>query len=56
MTESRAREELHERLERLVADMDQCIAAQNLPEPQSPLNMEIEDLYVLRTSWITTDD
>ena len=29
----------------MVADVNDCIAAQNLPEPQPPMDMEIEELY-----------
>jgi chromosome segregation ATPase len=43
-SESTAREELHNRLESMVADVNDCIAAQNHPEPQYQVDMEIEDM------------
>lgn len=46
-TESRAREDLHDRLERMVADVEDCIATQNSPEPQPPIDIELDELYVI---------
>jgi chromosome segregation ATPase len=45
-SESTARHELHERLENLVADVDDCIAAQAGPEPQNQAQVELDELYV----------
>jgi chromosome segregation ATPase len=45
-SESTAREELHHRLETLVADVDDCIAAQSQPEPQNQVDLELDELYV----------
>lgn len=43
-TESTAREELHQRLDDLVADVDHCIAAQHHSEPQNPADVELDEL------------
>jgi seryl-tRNA synthetase len=45
-SESNARQELHDRLEHLMADMDDCIAAQGQPEPQNSAEIELDELYV----------
>jgi chromosome segregation ATPase len=45
-SESAAREDLHLRLENLVADVDDCIAAQSQPEPQNQAELELDELYV----------
>jgi predicted nuclease with TOPRIM domain len=45
-SESAAREDLHHRLENLVADVDDCIAAQSQPEPQNQAELELDELYV----------
>ncbi|ORY16297.1 myosin-like coiled-coil protein-domain-containing protein [Clohesyomyces aquaticus] len=44
-TESRAREELHDRLERMVADVEECIESQSQPEQQAPIDMELDDIF-----------
>ncbi|KAF2266326.1 hypothetical protein CC78DRAFT_154419 [Lojkania enalia] len=44
-SESRAREDLHMRLEKMLADVEDCIAAQNRPEPQPPIDMEMDELF-----------
>ncbi|KAF2795613.1 hypothetical protein K505DRAFT_10129 [Melanomma pulvis-pyrius CBS 109.77] len=44
-TESKAREDLHEQLERMVGDVEDCIAAQNQPEPQPPFDLELDELF-----------
>lgn len=46
--ESRAREDLHDRLERMVADVEDCISAQHLPEQQQPIDIELDELYDCR--------
>jgi hypothetical protein len=43
-TEKFAREELHERLDRMLADVEDCIASQNSPEPQPPFDIELDEL------------
>jgi hypothetical protein len=43
-TESRAREDLHDRLERMVHDVEDCISAQHLPEQQQPIDIELDEL------------
>jgi hypothetical protein len=45
-TESRAREELDERLRRMLDDVQACIDAQSSPEPQTPRDMELDELSV----------
>lgn len=45
-SESTARHELHQRLEHLVADVDDCITAQMGPEPQNQAQVELDELYV----------
>lgn len=45
-SESTARQELHERLEHLVNDVDDCIAAANGPEPQNQAEQELDEMYV----------
>ncbi|KAI4618351.1 hypothetical protein J4E81_004721 [Alternaria sp. BMP 2799] len=44
-SESTARQELHERLEHLVNDVDDCIAAANGPEPQNQAEQELDELF-----------
>jgi chromosome segregation ATPase len=44
-TEKFAREELHERLDRMLADVEDCIASQNSPEPQPPFDIELDELF-----------
>ncbi|KAF2876457.1 myosin-like coiled-coil protein-domain-containing protein [Massariosphaeria phaeospora] len=44
-TESAAREDLHRRLEILLADVEDCIAAQNQPEPQNQMDIELDELF-----------
>jgi chromosome segregation ATPase len=46
-TETTARQELHERLEQLVGDVDDCIAAAHGPEPQNQAEQDMDELYVL---------
>lgn len=43
-SESAAREELHHRLDRMVADVDKCITVQNQPEPQNQAEVELDEL------------
>lgn len=43
-TESKAKEELHDRLERMVADVEDVINSRNQPEPQPPMDMEMDEL------------
>jgi chromosome segregation ATPase len=45
-SESTARQELHDRLEYLLKDVDDCIAAQDQPEPQNQADVELDELYV----------
>jgi hypothetical protein len=45
-SESTARQELHDRLEYLLKDVDDCIAAQDLPEPLNQADVELDELYV----------
>lgn len=45
-SESTARQELHDRLEYLLKDVDDCIAAQGQPEPQNQADVELDELYV----------
>lgn len=45
-SESTARQELHDRLEHLVNDVDDCIAAQTQPEPQNQAEVELDELWV----------
>jgi hypothetical protein len=47
-SESTARQELHDRLEYLLKDVDECIAAQTQPEPQNQADVELDELYVTR--------
>lgn len=44
-SEGAARQELHERLEHLVADVDDCIAASELPETQNQADLELDELF-----------
>jgi len=44
-SESTARQELHERLEHLVNDVDDCIAAANGPEPQNQAEQELDEIF-----------
>lgn len=44
-TESRHREELHERLERMVLDVEDVISSKENPEPQ-PVDTDLDRLYV----------
>ncbi|KAF2034762.1 hypothetical protein EK21DRAFT_56088 [Setomelanomma holmii] len=44
-SESTARQELHDRLEYLLKDVDDCIAAQSLPEPQNQADMELDEIF-----------
>ncbi len=41
--ESTARQELHHRLEHMVADVDECIAAQTRPEPPSQTELALDE-------------
>lgn len=43
-TESNAREELHHRLERMINDVNGCIASQHQPEPQNQMEMELDEM------------
>jgi predicted transcriptional regulator len=43
-SESTARQELHDRLEYLLKDVDDCIAAQSQPEPQNQADVELDEL------------
>lgn len=43
-TESKAREELHDRLERMVADVEDVINSQGLPEPQN-VDIELDEVF-----------
>jgi predicted transcriptional regulator len=43
-SESTARQELHERLEHLVNDVDDCIAAANGPEPLNQAEQDLDEL------------
>ncbi|KAF2652267.1 hypothetical protein K491DRAFT_55662 [Lophiostoma macrostomum CBS 122681] len=45
ITEKVAREELHERLDRMLADVEDCIAAHNSPEPQPQIDIELDELF-----------
>ncbi|KAF2710529.1 hypothetical protein K504DRAFT_264643 [Pleomassaria siparia CBS 279.74] len=45
MSESTAREDLHDRLERMVAHVEGCIAAHDQPEQQLPYDMELDELF-----------
>lgn len=45
-TESRHREELHDRLERMVLDVEDVINSKENPEPQ-PVDTDLDRLYVL---------
>lgn len=45
MNESRAKEELHNRLERMVADVEAVINSQDLPEVQPPAELELDELF-----------
>ncbi|OAL06655.1 hypothetical protein IQ06DRAFT_2341 [Phaeosphaeriaceae sp. SRC1lsM3a] len=44
-SESTARQELHDRLEYLLKDVDDCIAAQSQPEPQNQADVELDELF-----------
>ena len=46
MNESRAKEELHNRLERMVADVEAVINSQDLPDIQPPAEVELDEVYV----------
>lgn len=46
MNESRAKEELHNRLERMVADVEAVINSQDLPDIQPPAELELDEVYV----------
>jgi hypothetical protein len=46
MNEVRAKEELHSRLEKMVADVDAVINSQNQPEVQPPAEIELDEVYV----------
>jgi hypothetical protein len=48
-SESTARQELHDRLEYLLKDVDDCIAAQSQPEPRNEADVELDELYVSET-------
>lgn len=50
-SESTARQELHDRLEHLVNDVDDCIAAQCQPEPQNQAEVELDELWVSCPTW-----
>lgn len=43
-TESMAREDLHDRLERMLADFEECIS-QNQAESQPPIDIEMDELF-----------
>jgi hypothetical protein len=45
MNESRAKEELHNRLERMVADVEAVINSQDLPDIQPPAEVELDELF-----------
>ncbi|PVI01310.1 hypothetical protein DM02DRAFT_358594 [Periconia macrospinosa] len=44
-SESAAREDLHDRLSRMVVDVERCITAQNQPEPQNQVDMELDEVF-----------
>lgn len=44
-SESTARQELHDRLEYLLKDVDDCIAAQSQPEPQNQADVELDEIF-----------
>ncbi|KAH7072771.1 myosin-like coiled-coil protein-domain-containing protein [Paraphoma chrysanthemicola] len=44
-SESTARQDLHDRLEYLLKDVEDCIAAQSQPEPQNQADVELDELF-----------
>ncbi|CAI6341827.1 unnamed protein product [Periconia digitata] len=44
-SESAAREDLHDRLTRMVLDVERCITAQSQPEPQNQVDMELDEVF-----------